>query len=73
MRVAILTMFNWLSSTYSLVNIVGTVNFTLTIRNITLGKKEFKMEIISDTKPELNHNSGVVQFKNSDLKVESFC
>lgn len=54
-------------------DIVGIANFTLTIWNKVLGKSEFKMEIISETKPELNHNSGVVEFKNSNLKVESFC
>lgn len=53
-------------------DIAGNANFILTIWNKMLGKKEFKMVIISDNKPELNHNSGVVEFKNSDLKVESF-
>jgi len=37
-----------------------------------LGKKEFKMVIISDKRIELNHNSGLVEFKNSGLKIETY-
>lgn len=57
MKVAILTMFNGLSSTYSLVNVVA---------------EHLKM-LLDAGKPLLNHNSGVVKVEESTLKFESRC
>lgn len=52
--------------------ITDIAKFKLTVCNIKVNQLEFKMEITSDTKPELNHNSGTVQVKDygSTLKLE---
>jgi len=55
--------------------IVGTVNFVMKIYRHELGKIAIKMEIWSDHKPELCHDSGLINIKNIDqeFKISSFC
>lgn len=54
---------------------VGTVNFVMKVWSKELDKVVLKMEITSDNKPELNHDSGVINLKNSGqgFKICSLC
>lgn len=56
------------------IDIVGTVNFTLTVCSKEDKSLEFEMKIISEKDENLNHNSGVVKVKNesSDLRLEIY-
>ena len=48
-------------------NIVGTVNFVLTVWNKTFGKNGFHIIITSKNNMELNHDSSFVHTKYSNL------
>jgi len=54
--------------------ITDTAKFKLSVCNIKANHIELKMEIIVDTKPKLNHNSGTVQVKDhgSTLVLEIY-
>lgn len=56
-------------------SVSGTANFVLKVWNKSPSCLVFEMEIESDAKPELNHNSGPVEMDppNSDMEMEVFC
>ena len=51
----------------------GKANFILTVCSTAFDTIEFIMEIKSDTNPKLNHNSGIVCVKGSNMKLNIFC
>lgn len=56
-------------------DLTGQPSFILTVRRKTSGGLEFRMEIKSETNPELNHDSGFVQVREmvSNLRMVACC
>ena len=54
---------------------VGTVNFVMKVWRKERDEMALQREIMSGNKPELNHNSGLINLKNSGqgFKIGSFC